>query len=333
MVQAAGDYAVLLNPNARRVSRAITDRIGEIVDPADLYVSADYATAPEIVHGIVEQGYDTVFTGGGDGTVTRFINLLPSPERTPRIGILKLGTGNAMAEIVSSGKPLIDLQTYAANPSDDTYQLGLCESEGTRFAFGGLGIDAAILNDYRYVKARFGSGPLRPLAQNLAGYLAAVFGITAPRMLGRWLRRQQTRVRITNLDDKAYTITGGRHGGRAGSFVRAGETLFEGPAKAVCFGTCPYYGYGLKALPFAGVDPSYFHLRVVGMSMPYAVAHLPALWNGTLRHERNADFHARRVHIEFSEDMPYQLAGEAMGHRRDVTVAMSDWPVDLVRFI
>jgi len=333
MAYTQDNFAVLLNPNARRVSGGVQAKIHEIVDPEHIYISESEDRAGEVVSEIVDRGYDTVFTGGGDGTVTQFINMLPGDVPDPRIGILKLGTGNAMAEIVSSGNPLIDLRTYTANPSRDSYELGLCEAEGTRFAFAGLGLDAAILNDYRRLKQRFDNGLLKPLVHNVAGYLIATFGMTIPQHVSRWLRGERTRVRITNLDSDAYAIRVGKHGGDVDRKIGRGEVIYEGTVNTVSFGTCPFYGYRLKMLPFAGVDPSYFHLRVSDVPITTLVANLPSIWNGSIAHPRMYDFHARRVHIEYETEQPYQLAGEAMGMRRELTVGMSDRSVDLVRFI
>lgn len=326
-------FAVLLNPNARRVRDAVRDRITELVDPDDVFVSHDEREAEAIAATIRARGYDTVFTGGGDGTVTQFINTLPQGDHT-RIGILRLGTGNAMAEIVSSGDPMSDLRTYVDNPSSDSYDLHLCEADGTRFAFAGLGLDAAILNDFEALRSRFGRGPMRKLVQNIGGYLAATFGITVPRMLGRWARRQQTLVRVTNLGADAHAIASDGHsGGQLGRAFAAGEVMYEGPVNGVLFGTCPFYGYRLKALPYAGVDPTRFHLRLSNVPTARLIAGMHSLWKGTLQHPGLLDFHAQRVKVELSEPMPYQLAGEPRGFREELEVGLSGEHVDLVRFI
>lgn len=327
------NFAVLLNPNARRVSQGVCDRISELVDPEHVYVSDDEELAPELLHAIMEKGYDTVFAGGGDGTVTSLINHLPDGEGSPRVGILKLGTGNAMAEIVSSGDPMVDLRTFTANGSTENYQLDLCEAEGTRFAFAGLGVDASILNDYREVKRRFGRGVLRPVLQNVGGYFAATFTMTIPRIFSRWVKRHKVMVSIVNVGATAHAIEPDEIGGRVGRTYEPGEVLFEGPANTVLFGTCPFYGYRMKMLPYAGLEPGRFHLRVSNVPIGTLLSRLSSLWRGTFRHPKMADFHADRVRIKFSEPVPYQMAGEAMGYRTEITVGMAQDAIDLVRFI
>ncbi len=331
-------FAVLLNPNARRVSSSMLNRISDLVDPDHLYVSDDPNKAEDLAKRILDRGYRTVFTGGGDGTVTRFINQMPgeapaASSGAPRIGILRLGTGNAMAEIVSSGDPLTDLRTYVSNPSSDSYELPLCEAEGVRFAFAGLGLDGYILNDFETLRRKLGRTVFKPMLQNVSGYLAATFGITVPRMVGRWVRRQKVMVRATNVGDTAYAIATDKDGGRVERTVRRGEVLYEGPINAAMFGTCPFYGYRLKALPYAGVDPSRFHLRLCNVPSSRLILQMRQLWKGTLRHPGFVDFNVDKVHLELSEPMPYQLAGEAMGYRDQLTVGLSGNSVDLVRFI
>ena len=333
MAVAPEDIAVLLNPNARRVDDAVLDRIGELVDPEHLYVSEDEHRAAMMLDEIVAKGYGTIFAGGGDGTVTQVINQLLDDDGGPRVGILKLGTGNAMAEIVSSGDPMVDLQTYTANPSTDAHTLRLCEAEDTRFAFAGLGIDASILNDYRDLKARYGDGVMKPVLQNLGGYLAAALGVTIPGLVASWLRRSTVEATITNLGDTAHVIGHDELGGRIERSIAPGEVLYHGPANTVMFGTCPFYGYAMKVLPFAGLDPDRYHLRICNVPAPLLVANMGGLWDGSYQHEQIYDYHVDTVHIAFSEPMPYQMAGEAMGYRNSLTVGLSESSVELVRFI
>jgi diacylglycerol kinase family enzyme len=326
-------FAVLVNPNARHVDADVQQRITEMVDPEHIYVSEHEDDASRILEEIVQKGYTTVFAAGGDGTVTSVINQLPDDDASPRVGILKLGTGNAMAEMISSGKPMVDLQSYTSNRSTDDYQLPLLECEGTRFAFAGLGIDAFILNDYRDMKDRYGSGPLKPLLQNVLGYFVAFFAVTIPRFVMRWLRRKRIQVKVTNMGREAYRVKGDKRGGSEAERIAPGDVLYEGPVQTVLFGTCPYFGYAMKTLPFAGIDPERFHLRVCDISLAGLVWSLRSLWKGTLRHKKLHDFQVERVLLQFSEPVPYQLAGEAMGYRNDVVVGFSERSVDLVRFI
>ena len=330
-MSATTPFAVLLNTNARHVSLRSLDQVGEFVDPEHVFLSESPEQADSMTASILERDYQTVFTAGGDGTVTRFINNMSHRNDSPRIGILRMGTGNAMAEIVSSGNALADLRTFVANPSRDTYHLPLCQAEGTQFAYAGLGLDAALLHDYRSLKQRCGRFG-RPI-HNMAGYLAAALGITIPRLIARRFKRRDQIVRVTSLGTYANRIAAGPTGGSVVESFGPGTVLYEGPMRAVMFGTCPFYGYGLKALPFAGVDPTRFHLRVSNVSAARVALGMHKVWKGNFTHPQLYDFHVGRVRLEFSEPVPYQLAGEVMGTRQVLEVGLADRAVNLVRFI
>src|SRR5262245_47056840 len=95
--------AVVLNANARQVNRKVIAAAREVVPNGDLFVSRDLDEAQQIAQTIVERSYDAVFAGGGDGTFSRCISDLhhfadKSGRLAPAMGVLRLGTGNAMAE-------------------------------------------------------------------------------------------------------------------------------------------------------------------------------------------------------------------------------------------
>lgn len=323
----SGDpFAVLVNTNARRVDPGVVTRISELVDPEHVFVTDSLGEAERCARTLVDRGYPTVFTGGGDGTVHHFLNAA-DPQRTPRLGVLRLGTGNGLASVVSSGDPMSDLQSYTINPYADAHHLRLCRAEGQRFAFGGMGLDAAILNDSLRLQ-RLG----RPF-RSFGGYFMAAFGMTIPKLAARWLRRKKTFVKVTNIGATAHRVELDGQGARLSSPIGPGEVLYEGPIKGAMFGTCPFYGYRLKALPFAGVEPNRFHLRLSNVGAPRLIVGMRGMWRGTLQSKQLHDFHVDRVKIELSEPMPYQLAGEPQGFREELEVGLDGGHVDLVRFI
>ena len=60
-----------------------------------------------IAEEVVARRYRTVFTGGGDGTFVAWVNRILETRRaprraSPRFGVLALGTGNAVAEMVGA---------------------------------------------------------------------------------------------------------------------------------------------------------------------------------------------------------------------------------------
>src|SRR5947209_17012639 len=107
------NVAVLLNANARNVSESLKRELENFVPPEDLYYSRSFEDARSIARTVLDRGYRTVLTGGGDGTFVGYVNCLfdeasqpglgavrgalklaPRPAhalRLPRVGVLKLG--------------------------------------------------------------------------------------------------------------------------------------------------------------------------------------------------------------------------------------------------
>jgi len=325
-------YAVILNANAKRVSREVEELVGEVVSPDDLFLSSSAEEAATITEEIVRRGYGTVFAGGGDGTVMDFLDQISrvEPAERPAVGILKLGTGNAMARLVSSGNVLADLKTFSATTPRDVFSLGLLEAEGRRFPFSGLGLDAEILNDYRAVKEAAKSDLMKRMAQNVSGYFFA-FGIkTFPRMLRRAITRRHPQVRAVALDEPVLLVA------PDGTEIRRdapGEPFYEGKAISSFAGTVPYYGYGLKILPLAGTDPQRMHLRIADIGVFRAMWNLPKLWRGTFTGEGIHNFLAPAVSLEYDQEMPFQVGGDAEGFRKSVEFRMVPEAVQLLHLL
>src|SRR5205823_13616188 len=100
--------AVVLNARARHVTRDIIEQARELVPPTDLFISGDLAAARDIARTVVETGYDVVLAGGGDGTFTRCVTDVHATAAqlglpAPAVGVLRLGTGNAVADAIGVG--------------------------------------------------------------------------------------------------------------------------------------------------------------------------------------------------------------------------------------
>ena len=324
------NFAVMLNANARKVSKGVKAKIERIVAPENIFYSHSLDESQGIAQEIAERDYSVVFTGGGDGTFTHFINdYFRAASSVPNIGVLHLGTGNAVASIVSSGNYECDLRSYIDSGYKDFQPLDLVQCEGMRFPFGGLGWDGEILNDYIFLKNRYGSNRLlKPVVQNLGGYFAALFTRTIPRHVAKLWRKPAT-VRITNLGAEAYAL----HGGEMVKSFSRGDVLYEGPSNITLFGTCPYYGHGFTVLPYSMSRPGFFQLRVCTMSLLKAIVKLRRLWSGKYVGPDMIDWHVKHVKLEFSEPVPYQYGGDAQGYRSELEVKTSPVKVNLLRFI
>lgn len=311
-------FAVVLNRNAKRVTEKVEELSGELVHPDDLFLSSSALDSQSIARTIVERRYDAVFAGGGDGTVMHLINQLAQYplEQQPAVGILKLGTGNAMARMVSSGNLEGDLKTYISSSTRETVNLSLVETEGQRCPFTGLGLDAEILNDYKSVKETMGQNPiLKPVLQNVGGYFLSCFSRTIPRRTRDAIAHNRRVITVTVARGQASRLNAE---GKSIREYREGDILYEGPAMVVMAGTIPYYGYGLKVLPFASLDPNRFHLRVADLTTMDALIKLPAIWKGASFDGGLHEFLAESVELTFTEPAPFQIGGDAAGFRDKV---------------
>src|SRR2546430_16863989 len=82
-VRSAERVAVLLNANARSVSETLKRELENFVPPEDLYYSRCFDDARSIARQVLEKGYRTVLTGGGDGTFVGYVNCLFEQTRQP----------------------------------------------------------------------------------------------------------------------------------------------------------------------------------------------------------------------------------------------------------
>lgn len=310
-------FAVVLNMNAKKVTQEVEELSSELVPPEDLFLSASQEDSKRIAQTLVSRGYECVFAGGGDGTVMGVINELSlfPPEQRPAVGILKLGTGNAMARMVSSGSVAGDLKTYISSATREYYWLSLVEAEGERFPFAGLGWDAEILNDYRFVKQKFGGSFMKPLMQTLGGYFFSVFTRTIPRHTARAIKRDVDIATCRVLSGKATQV------GADCSVIKEfgpGDILYQGPCNIAMVGTIPYYGYGLKILPYANKEERRFQLRIVTLNTAKALSVLNKVWSGEYAGEGITDFLVEGVSLHFDSPIPYQIGGDAAGERSDM---------------
>jgi len=329
---------VLLNAHARKVTPGVLRALSHVVARGDLYVSRSPLDARRIANAVVEQGYHTVFFGGGDGTFMGFadevLNLAARRRvsRLPHFGVLKLGTGNGLASWVNasgvrSGGIVEDVLRARAGEVPGYRALELLSVEGRRAPFASLGVDAQLLNDYVWLKERVSGRWLSRVLTGSRGYAAAVLLRTLPQALIRPMTAQ-CEVRNTGITP-AYRMG---HNGQTLETIQPGEVLYRGPAMLAAASTIPYYGYGVRMFPFAGVQPGTMHLRV-GVVKPLAVvANLGKMWRGEWFPPQVQDFLASGIEVRFDEPMPFQLGGDAAGPRTKVSLAVAPERMSLVDF-
>ncbi|MBK8172075.1 MAG: hypothetical protein IPK60_17265 [Sandaracinaceae bacterium] len=327
--------AVVVNGNAKQVTDELVQILDQIVQSGDLFVSRSLEEGREIANLIVERGYPTVLTGGGDGTFVQMVTWV-TDEATkrnkpwPRFGFLRLGTGNALAWVLgaqnSKGKGVVaDLARL--RQEGGSRELRLLNVEGTLTPFAGLGIDSIALEHYNQTKEFMTRTPvLRKLATGSVTYATSIL----TRSLPNFLFRPHPHVRIVNESDGALRM--GVDDLPVGSPIKAGEVLYEGPSRMVAMSTIPYWGFGARIFPYASEREDRFSLRVVDINSFQVAKNFRKIFKGTYRSDTLHDFLVDSVSIHYREPMPLQIGGDLAGMRTTVRVELGKKPIQVVDY-
>jgi diacylglycerol kinase family enzyme len=330
-----GRIAVVVNGNAKSVTDEVISTLDQILQGGDLFVSRRLEEGPEIARMLLNRGYGTVLTGGGDGTFTAMVTEVVKEARRlgkplPRFGFLKLGTGNALAWVVgaSSGKGkglAVDIRRLREDAG--SRPIRLVEVEGQFAPFCGFGVDAVVLNDYDDVKRRLQKTPLRRFAAGPLGY--AISSLT--RSLPSYFFRPVPHCRIVNEGADAYRL--GPNGSRVGVAISAGETVYEGPARIAGLSTIPYYGFGFRAFPFAEERADRMSLRISTISPVAFAANFRSIWRGDYGNPNCMfDYLVEDVTMELDPPTLFQIGGDPQGERAKVRARVSPQTIRLVDF-
>jgi diacylglycerol kinase family enzyme len=327
------DIAVVLNGNARSVTQEVVETMDQIIEAGSLFVSRRVEEVDSIAATLLDRGYDTVLTGGGDGTFTMVVSALWREARRrgcsmPRVGMLRLGTGNSLAWVIGAGQAAgsrslsIDLQRLRRDAG--SREAHLIEVGDMLTPFCGLGIDAVMLADYHATLARLGRAK-RLLSGAPAYALAAV-----TRTLPAYLLRPTPHCRVVNLGADAVRV--GAAGKVLGGPIRRGSVIYEGPAKIAALSTIPFYGFGFRMFPYAEERAGRMQLRISNVSSSRFVKRFGEIFRGTYEDFSDTfDYLVEHVQLEVDPPTPFQVGGDEQGERASVRAKVSE-PVRLVDF-
>ncbi len=327
--------AVVVNGNAKSVNDEVISTLDQILLGGDLFVPRRLEDAQDIAQTLVSRGYGTVLTGGGDGTFTVMVTEVVRAARRqgklpPRFGLLKLGTGNALAWVVGAsqakGRGLAaDIQRLREDAG--SREVRLIEVEGFIAPFCGFGVDAVVLSDYQQVKSQLSKTPLKPVAAGPLGY--AVASVT--RSIPSYFFRRVAHCRVINDGADAYRM--GAKGSVMGPPIPSGEIIYEGPARIAALSTIPYYGFGFRMFPYAEERSDRMHLRVSTITPVPFVRNFKAIWRGEYDNPALLfDYLVEAVSIEMDPPTVFQIGGDPRGERARVKAVLSTQPIRLVDF-
>ena len=319
-------YAVLLNARARGWTGEVHEAVQRFVPSRDLFLTDDFRQAQTTVERVLDADYDVIFTGGGDGTVVYLINAIEAfvqagkikREEAPPVGVLRLGTGNAIATYLGSGPIIEDLRSLHAGAPLKVRQLQLIDDGEHRFPFAGFGWDADILNDYHQFKDNLKGTVAERAATGLGGYAVAITTRTLPKAVVRG----SNVVTFTNLGPQALKLD---DAGQVVAELGPGEQLYRGPIKITSPATIPYWGFNIRMFPYCNLRPGLFELRYYTGSIGRVVSNLPRFWRGDMPESTLGDWLVSKVRVEIEEGaMSYQVAGDAAGYRDHVVWSLAE---------
>jgi len=317
----------IVNGNARRVDRRVRARLEQAL-PGGVRFTTSLDEAREVIRQDIARGVDLLVLAGGDGTVVMGLALVAEACRgagrpEPAIGVLRLGSGNAIADTVgATADPAADLARLIRG--DGTPRtIPLIDVLGVRAPFVGLGVDAQLLEDHHAVGRAIDRVPgARRFVGGAARYALSV----ALRSVPRFAAGHRAHAVVTNLGAPAIELA---RSGPTGREVAAGDVLWRGACTLIAGATIPFFGFGLKMFAFGDARRDRFQLRCGDAGLLEIVRNTPAAFRGDYFSDHVRDFLCDRVAIELDTESPIEAGGELLGRSRRVELGLAA-PVTLV---
>jgi diacylglycerol kinase family enzyme len=309
-----------VNGSARRVRGRLRAKLERAANGAVRFTSS-LDQAREVVRAEVARGLDTIVLGGGDGTVVMGLALIAEACRgtgrpEPAIGILRLGSGNAIADTVGASDEPVDDLVRLIKGEGSWRKVPMLDVLGVRAPFVGMGVDAQLLEDQEAVGRIVDRVPgARLFVGGATRYALSV----ATRSIPRFATTKRPTAIVTNLGAPALEMS---REGPTGKTLPAGSVLWNGAVTLVAGATIPFFGFGLKMFAFAGVHAGRFHLRCGDVGLFEILRNTPAAFRGEYFSDNVRDFLCERVAIELDADAAVEAGGELLGKRRRVELAI-----------
>jgi diacylglycerol kinase family enzyme len=326
--------AVILNERARGVRPEVVQKLGRIVPRGDLYLSRDLEESRRIARTVVERGYEAVLLGGGDGTFVQCLSDLRgaadvNAQPLPGVGVLRLGTGNALADALGASTPTLDglaADVRRARRRSQGY-LSLLEVDGKLTPFAGCGLDAQILDDFGTLGRALDKLPVLSQLGAAPRYALTVGLRSTPRFVFKSLPE----IEIVNAGGPAYRVDWSTGRAIEDEPIPAGRVLFRGRAAIATCATIPYFGLKMKMFPFCDLVEGRFQLRCSTASAFETLANLPAVFRGEYRTPNLHDYLCEAIEMRMERPVPVQIGGDvAEGQRDRLHVALASEPIRVV---
>lgn len=316
-----------MNGNARRLGGRMRAKLERVL-PGGVRFTESLDEARTTIRAEIRRGADMIVLGGGDGTVVMGLTLIGEASRAagrrePAIGILRLGSGNAIADTLGASDDVIEDLARIVRGGGTRREVPLLEVLGVRAPFVGMGVDALLLEDHAAIDRVVDRVPVaRRLMGGATRYALAV----ALRSVPRFATGTRPTATVTNLGAPAIEM---QRGGPTGRETRAGDVLWTGTCTLVAGATIPFFGFGLKMFAFATTRHDKFHLRCGDAGLFEIMRNTPAAFRGDYFSKHVTDYLCDKVSIALDQDTAIEAGGELLGRRNHVELAMSA-PITMV---
>jgi len=316
-----------VNGNAGRVRKSLRAKLERVL-PGGVRFTMSLEHARAVIRRDVDRGLDLIVLAGGDGTIVMGLTLLAEACRgagrpEPAIGILRLGSGNAIADTVGAGDDAAGDLARLVRGEGTWRTIAMLDVLGVRAPFVGLGVDAQLLEDHHAVGEVIDRVPgAKRFVGGAARYALAV----ALRSVPRFARGTRPGAVVRNLGAPAVEMS---RTGPTGRQVAAGEVVWRGACTLIAGATIPFFGFGLKMFAFTDTRRDRFHLRCGDAGLFEIVRNTPRAFRGEYFSDHVRDFLCDRVAIELDTEAPIEAGGELLGRHRHVELGLGA-PVTLV---
>jgi diacylglycerol kinase family enzyme len=315
----------IVNGSARRVRGGLRKKLERT---GAVRFTSSLVHAREVVRAEIARGLDLIVLGGGDGTVVMGLALFAeacrgSNKPEPAIGILRLGSGNAIADTVGATDDPLDDLSRLMKGEGLWKRVPMLHVLGVRAPFVGVGVDAQLLEDQEAVGRIVDRVPG---AKRLVGGATRYALSVATRSIPRYATTKRPNAIVTNLGSPALEMS---REGPTGRTLPTNSAIWNGAVTLVAGATIPFFGFGLKMFAFAGSHEGRFHLRCGDVGLLEILRNLPAAWRGEYFSGNVQDFLCDRVAIELDTEVSVEAGGELLGRRARIELAIAP-PVTLV---
>jgi len=325
--------AFVINAHAKKVDEYLIKKLIKIIPSTDLFYSKNIKNSEHYFRFILKKGYGKIISGGGDGTFVNAINIIrkiareEGVKRIPAIGILSLGTGNALAKELSSRAPLKDLKHFINHKKIYLKEFKMIEcNNGIITPFAGIGYDAEVLQDYLHLKKKLKKTFLSKIISSICGYIISFITITLPRYIKN--RKKIVTVKVITKA-KAYKIIRTKSDYKEIIF-NSNQIIYNGNISLLSIGSIKYFGYGLKMFPLANYKKKFLHLRIVSCNPLFFLANINKIWNGTFYNKHIHEFLITNVEVINSTILPYQIGGDFMNYKKKVSFRVARWVIPMI---